>query len=70
MYVVGGLEKISANQSKNVWPTINNFKSLTDTLYIQISTDRLLANFILVSVFKGYKKNAVISKEMEGLQLL
>ena len=57
MNVVEGLEKLCANQWKSVWPTINNFKLLTDTLYIQISPDRLLANSILVWDSKGYKKN-------------
>ena len=57
MNVVEGLEKLCANQWKSVWPTINNFKFLTDTLYIQISPDRLLANSILVWDSKGYKKN-------------
>ena len=57
MNVVEGLEKLCANQWKSVWPTINNFKFLTDTLYIQISHDRLLANSILVWDSKGYKKN-------------
>ena len=42
---------------KSVWPTINNFKFLTNTLYIQISPDRLLANSILVWDSIGYKKN-------------
>ena len=58
MNVVEGLEKLCANQWKSVWPTINNFKFLTDTLYIQISPDRLLANSILVLDSTGYKKNA------------
>ena len=57
MSVVEGLEKLCANQQKSVWPTINNFKFLTDTLYIQISPDRLLANSILVWDSTGYKKN-------------
>ena len=57
MNVVEGLEKLCANQWKSVWPTINNFKFLTDTLYIQISPDRLLANSILFWDSTGYKKN-------------
>ena len=57
MNVAEGLEKLCANQWKSVWPTINNFKFLTDTLYIQISPDRLLANSILVWDSIGYKKN-------------
>ncbi len=57
MNVVEGLEKLCANQWKSVWPTINNFKFLTDTLYIQISPDRLLSNSIVVWDSTGYKKN-------------
>ena len=57
MNVVEGLEKLCANQWKSVWPTINNFKFLTDTLYIQISPDRLLANYVLIWEFTEYKKN-------------
>ena len=57
MNVVEGLEKLCANQWKSVWPTINNFKFLTDTLYIQISPDRLFANSIVVWDSTGYKKN-------------
>ena len=48
MNVVEGLDKLCANQWKSVWPTINNFKFLTDTLYIQISPDKLLSNSILI----------------------
>ena len=57
MNIVGGLEKLCSNQWISVWPTINNFKVLTDTLYIQISPDRLLAYSILVWDSTGYKKN-------------
>ena len=57
MNVVEGLEKLCANQWKSVWPTINNFKFLTNTLYIQISPDRLLANSIVVWDSTGCKKN-------------
>ena len=57
MNVVEGLEKLCANQWKSVWPTINNFKFLIDTLYIQISPDRLLANSIVIWDSTGCKKN-------------
>ena len=57
MNVVEGLNKLYSNQWKNIWPTISDFKFLTNTLYIQISPDRLLANSILVWNSTGYKKN-------------
>ena len=57
MNVVEGLDKLYSDQWKNIWPTINNFKFVTNTLFIQISPDRLLANSILVWNSKGYKKN-------------
>ena len=57
MNVVEGLDKLYSNQWKNIWPTINNFKFVSNTLFIQISPDRLLANSILVWNSTGYKKN-------------
>ena len=57
MNVVQGLDKLYSDQWKNIWPTINNFKFVTNTLFIQISQDRLLANSILVWNSTGYKKN-------------
>ena len=57
MNVVEGLDKLCSDQWKNIWPTINNFKFVTNTLFIQISPDRLLANSILVWNSTGYKKN-------------
>ena len=57
MNVVEGIDKLYSDQWKNIWPTINNFKFVTNTLFIQISPDRLLANSILVWNSTGYKKN-------------
>ena len=57
MNIVEGLDKLYSDQWKNIWPTINNFKFVTNTLFIQISPDRLLANSILVWNSTGYKKN-------------
>lgn len=57
MNVVEGLDKLYSDQWKNIWPTINNFKFVSNTLFIQISPDRLLANSILVWNSTGYKKN-------------
>ncbi len=54
MNIVEDLEKLCANQWKSVWPTVNNLKFLTDTLYIQICPDRLFANSILVWGSTGY----------------
>ena len=57
MNVVEGLDKLYSDQWKNIWPTINNFKFVSNTLFIQISPDRLLANSILIWNSTGYKKN-------------
>ena len=57
MNVVEGLDKLCSDQWKNIWPTINNFKFVSNTLFIQISPDRLFANSILVWNSTGYKKN-------------
>jgi hypothetical protein len=60
--VVEGLDQLCSGQWKNIWPTINNFKFLTDTLFIQISPDRLFVNAILVWNSLGYdqKQNSFL----------
>ena len=45
------------NQWKNIWPTISNFKFLTDTLFIQLSPDKLFANSIIIWDSTGYKND-------------
>ena len=57
MNVVEGIDKLYSYQWKNIWPTINNFKFVSNRLFIQISPDRLLANSILFWNSTGYKKN-------------
>ena len=47
MNVVQGLNELETKQWKNIWPTIDNFRFLTDTLFIQISPDRLFVNSVL-----------------------
>jgi ketosteroid isomerase-like protein len=56
MDVVQGIDKLSSGQWKNIWPTITDFKFLTNTLFIQISPDRLFSNSILVWDSLGYQK--------------
>jgi ketosteroid isomerase-like protein len=56
MDVVQGIEKLCSGQWKNIWPTITDFKFLTNTLFIQISPDRLFSNSILVWDSLGYQK--------------
>ena len=48
MDIVQGLDQLKLNQWKNIWPTISNFKFLTDTLFIQLSPDKLFANSIII----------------------
>ena len=57
MDVVQGLDQLKLNQWENIWPTINEFKFLTSTLFIQLSIDRLFANSILIWDSVGYNQD-------------
>ena len=57
MDVVEGLDQLKINQWENIWPTISGFKFLTDTLFIQLSPDKLFANSILTWTSLGYHKD-------------
>ena len=59
MDVVQGLDELEFKQWKNIWPTINNFKFLTETLFVQISPDRLFANSVLTWDSLGFDKKDV-----------
>ena len=56
MDVVEGLDQLKINQWENIWPTISRFKFLTETLFIQLSPDKLFANSILTWTSLGYHK--------------
>ena len=47
MDVVEGLDQLKINQWENIWPTISGFKFLAETLFIQLSPDKVFAYFIL-----------------------
>ena len=57
MVVVEGLDQLKINQWENIWPTIRRFKFLTETLFIQLSPDKLFANSILTWASLGYHKD-------------
>ena len=57
MDVVQGLDQLKINQWVNIWPTISRFKFLTETLFIQLSPDKLFANSILTWTSLGYHKD-------------
>ena len=57
MNVVQGLDNLVEKQWKNICPTISHFKFLTNTLYIQLSPDKLFANSILTWTSVGYDIN-------------
>ena len=57
MDVVQGLDQLQLNQWKNIWPTISKFRFLTDTLFIQLSPDKLFANSIIIWDSIGYKND-------------
>ena len=52
--VVQGVDQLKLNQWENIWPTISKFKFLTDTLFIQLSPDKLFANSIIIWDSIGY----------------
>ena len=55
--VVEGLDQLKINQWENIWPTISGFKFLTETLFIQLSPDKLFANSILTWTSLGYHQD-------------
>ncbi len=57
MDVVQGLDQLQLNQWKNIWPTISKFRFLTDTLFIQLSPDKLFANSLIIWDSIGYKND-------------
>ena len=57
MDVVEGLDQLKINQWENIWPTISGFKFLTETLFVQLSPDKLFANVILTWTSLGYHQN-------------
>ena len=57
--IVQGLDQLKLNQWKNIWPTISNFKFLTDSLFIQLSPDKLFANSIIIWDSIGYKNDGI-----------
>ena len=57
MDVVEGLDQLKINQWENIWPTISGFKFLTETLFIQLSQDKLFANSILTWTSLGYNQD-------------
>ena len=59
MDVVEGLDQLKMNQWENIWPTISGFKFLTETLFIQLSPDKLFANSILTWTSLGYHKDGI-----------
>ena len=54
MDIVKGLDNLEEKQWKKIWPTISNFTFLTETLIIQLSPDRLMANCVLIWDSLGY----------------
>ena len=57
MDVVECLDQLKINQWENIWPTISGFKFLTETLFIQLSPDKLFANSILTWTSLGYHQD-------------
>ncbi len=54
MDIVKGLDNLEEKQWKKIWATISNFTFLTETLIIQLSPDKLMANCVLIWDSLGY----------------
>ena len=59
MDIVQELDQLKINQWQNIWPTISRFKFLTETLFIQLSPDKLFANSILTWTSLGYHQERI-----------
>ena len=54
---IEGLDNLIEKQWKSVWPTIKDFRFLTETLRIQVSPDRLFAIAAVVWESTGFHEN-------------
>lgn len=57
MDVVEGLGNLEAMQWRNIWPTIADFRFLTDTLQVRVSPDRCLAVAVIVWDSTGFHED-------------
>lgn len=54
MNVVEGLDNLMEKQWKSIWPTIQDFRFMTETLEVRVSPDRLFALAVLVWDSTGF----------------
>lgn len=57
MNTVEGLDRLEADQWRNIWPTIRDFHHDTSTLRVGVSPDRLMAFGILVWTSTGFQED-------------
>ena len=57
MDTIEGRDNLIEKQWNNIWPTIKDFRFLTDTLQARVSPDRLFAVAILVWDSTGFHQN-------------
>ncbi len=62
MDTVEGLDNLIEDQWKNIWPTIKDFRFLTETLQVQISPDQLFAVAMLIWNSTGLDKTGAAYK--------
>lgn len=59
MDLVEGLDWLEAEQWRNVWPTIRDFRHDTDTLRVAVSPDRRMAVGMLVWTSTGFAESGM-----------
>lgn len=57
MDVVEGLDNLMERQWKSIWPTIQDFRFMTETLQVRVSPDRLFAVAVLVWDSTGFHES-------------
>ncbi len=57
MDTVEGLDNLVDRQWKSIWPTIGDFRFMTETLQIRVSPDRLFAIAVLVWDSTGFHED-------------
>lgn len=57
MHIVSGLDRLEADQWRNVWPTIEDFRFLTEALHVGASSDGTSAWAIVPWTSTGFAEN-------------
>lgn len=59
MDLVEGLDALEARQWRSIWPTISDFRFMTEDIHVWVSRDRCLATTMLMWNSTGYNAQGV-----------